>query len=490
MGHTDMGDAKRKGVRIRLEGGRLVDIDQRMLEALIAFASELLKADGAEHELRAIGRTAGELREWLDSAREKPGYGVPAVLLRHVGPELADVEAATEALARVENESPVEENKSAAEENKSAHGGGMAEGTQGALIAPTDSDGEVANGDLPAMQVGGEVGGDDDHAGDMGESRPGGEGAGAEPLMHISVRGQTVAVDAETLRALVGYVEELLRSHTPIEVEREVGRSFDELEKWVGIAEKRSGMAIPRALLRHIGVELTEIESATMALAAKPDIGVPEGSTPGGKGAELEEVAGADDVDAEGGGREEPQRAAGGRGVGRGESVGRPPAGSPLLTEVVEMGDEADGAEGAARVGRAITARIVRVEPLEGELELFGEKIEFGMRRWRDLRADWLRRWDLGEKETSARLLNREYMLMVELDLIENHKMTLTSGLPWVVESLEWDELTRQEQASWRRRELADVQERQAAAKKREARWEKVRRLASWPQSVLRQRGG
>ena len=366
----------------------------------------------------------------------------------------------------------------------------MAEGTQGALIAPTDSDGEVANGDLPAMQVGGEVGGDDDHAGDMGESRPGGEGAGAEPLMHISVRGQTVAVDAETLRALVGYVEELLRSHTPIEVEREVGRSFDELEKWVGIAEKRSGMAIPRALLRHIGVELTEIESATMVLAAKPDVGEPEGSPPGGKGAELEEVADADDVDAEGGGREEPQRAAGGRGVGRGESVGRPPAGSPLLTEVVEMGDEADGEEGAARVGRAITARIVRVEPLEGELELFGEKIEFGMRRWRDLRADWLSRWDSGGKETSARLLNREYMLMVELDLIENHKMTLTSGLPWVVESLEWDELTRQEQASWRRRELADVQERHAAAKKREARWEKVRRLASWPQSVLRQRGG
>ena len=284
MGHTDMGDARVKGVRVRLEGGRLVDLDQRMLEALIAFASELLKADGAEDELRAIGRTAGELREWLDSAREKPGYGVPAVLLRHVGPELADVEAATEALARVENESPVEENKSPAEENRSAHEGGMAEGTQGALIAPTDSDGEVANGDLPAMQVGGEVGGDDDHAGDMGESRPGGEGAGAEPLMHISVRGQTVAVDAETLRALVGYVEELLRSHTPIEVESEVGRSFDELEKWVGIAEKRSGMAIPRALLRHIGVELTEIESATMVLAAKPDVGEPEGSPPGGKG--------------------------------------------------------------------------------------------------------------------------------------------------------------------------------------------------------------
>ena len=81
-------------------------------------------------------------------------------------------------------------------------------------------------------------------------------------------------------------------------------------------------------------------------------------------------------------------------------------------------------------------------------------------------------------------------MLMVELDLIENHKMTLTSGLPWVVESLEWDELTRQEQASWRRRELADVQERHAAAKKREARWQRLRRLASWPQSVLRQRGG
>ena len=367
MGHTDMGHARVKGVRVRLEGGRLVDLDQRMLEALIAFASELLKADGAEDELRAIGRTAGELREWLDSAREKPGYGVPAVLLRHVGPELADVEAATEALARVENESPVEENKSPveenkspAEENRSAHEGGMAEGTQGALIAPTDSDGAVANGDLPAMQVGGEVG-------------------GAEPLMHISVRGQTVAVDAETLRALVGYVEELLRSHTPIEVESEVGRSFDELEKWVGIAEKRSGMAIPRALLRHIGVELTEIESATMVLAAKPDVGEPEGSPPGGKGAEPEEVADADDVDAEGGGREEPQRAAGGRGVGRGESVGRPPAGSPLLTEVVEMGDEADGEEGAARVGRAITARIVRVEPLEGELELFGEKIEFGM---------------------------------------------------------------------------------------------------------------
>ena len=481
MGHTAMGDAKAKGVRVRLEGGRLVDIDQRMLEALIAFASELLKADGAEDELRAIGRTAGELREWLDSAREKPGYGVPAVLLRHVGPELADVEAATEALARVENESPVEE-------NKFAHEGGMAEGTQGALIAPTDPDGEVANGDLPAMQVGGGVGGDD-HAGDMGESRPGGEGAGAEPLMHISVRGQTVAVDAETLRALVGYVEELLRSHTPMEVEREVGRSFDELEKWVGIAEKRSGMAIPRALLRHIGVELTEIESATMALAAKPDVGEPEGSPPGGKGAELEVVADADDVDAEGGGKEEPQRAAGGRGVGRGESVGRPPAGSPLLTEVVEMGDEADGEEGATRVGREITPRIVRVEPLEGELEWFGEKIEFGMRRWRDLRADWLRRWDSGEKETSDGLLIREYMLMVELDLIENHKMTLTSGLPWVVESLEWDELTRQEQASWRRRELADVQERLAAAKKREARWQGLRRLASWPQTVLRQRG-
>ena len=116
MGHTDMGDARVKGVRVRLEGGRLVDLDQRMLEALIAFASELLKADGAEDELRAIGRTAGELREWLDSAREKPGYGVPAVLLRHVGPELADVEAATEALARVENESPVEENKSGGEQ--------------------------------------------------------------------------------------------------------------------------------------------------------------------------------------------------------------------------------------------------------------------------------------------------------------------------------------------------------------------------------------
>ena len=185
-----------KGVRVRLEGGRLVDLDQRMLEALIAFASELLKADGAEDELRAIGRTAGELREWLDSAREKPGYGVPAVLLRHVGPELADVEAATEALARVENESPVEENKSPveenkspAEENRSAHEGGMAEGTQGALIAPTDSDGEVANGDLPAMQVGGEVGGDDDHAGDMGESRPGGEGAGAGVRGAGGVRG-------------------------------------------------------------------------------------------------------------------------------------------------------------------------------------------------------------------------------------------------------------------------------------------------------------
>lgn len=483
MGYTDMGDAKMKGIRVRLEGGRLVEIDQRMLEALIAFASELLKADGAEDELRAIGRTAGELREWLDSAREKPGYGVPAVLLRHVGPELADVEAATEALARVENKSPVEE-------NKSAHEGGMAEGTQGALIAPTDPDGEVANGDLSAMQVGGRVRGDDDHAGDMGESRPGGEGARAEPLMHISVRGQTVVVDAEMLRALVCYVEELLRSHMPMEVERQIGRSYDELEKWVEIAEKRSGMAIPRALLRHIGVDLTEIESATMALAAKPDIGVPEGSTPGGKGAELEVVADADDVDAAEGGRDESQRAAGGRGVGRGESVGRPPAGSPLLTEVVEMGDEADGEEGAARLGREITPRIVRVEPLEGEVEWFGEKIEFGMRRWRDLRADWLRRWDSGEKETSDGLLIREYMLMVELDLIENHKMTLTSGLPWVVESLEWDELTRQEQASWRRRELADVQERHAAAEKREARWQRLWRLASWPQTVLRQRGG
>ena len=484
MGHTDMGDAKMKGVRIRLEGGRLVDIDQRMLEALIAFASELLKADGAEDELRAIGRTAGELREWLDSAREKPGYGVPAVLLRHVGPELADVEAATEALARVENESP-------AEENRSAHEGGMAEGTQAALIAPTDPDGEVANGDLPAMQGGGGVGGDDDHAGDMGESRPGGEGAGAEPLMHISVRGQTVAVDAEMLRALVGYVEELLRSHTPMEVERQIGRSFDELEKWVGIAEKRSGMAIPRALLRHIGVELTEIESATMALASKPDVRVPAESPPEDEG--LEVVAGADDADGVAAGeneRAEPRRAVTKGAVGRGESASRSSAGPPPSSEVLAIEGDADGEEETARAGRELLPRIVRVEPLEGEVESFGEKAEFGIRRWRDLRADLLSRWDSGGKETSDGLLIREYMLMVELDLIENHKMTLTTGLPWVVESLEWDELTRQEQASWRQRELADVQEHRAAVEKREARWEKVRRLASWPQSVLRQRGG
>lgn len=272
--------------------------------------------------------------------------------------------------------------------------------------------------------------------------------------------------------ALVDYVKELVRSQTPREVERAIERDVEELRAWVDIAEEKSGMRIPRALLRHIGTDLADIESATMELRAKPDV------------LEGEEES-LDEVD--------PAESAGI--PGKGDTEREEDGGTSEFSEAdsaearAEVREDAGG-EVEELVRRDPPSRIVRVEPQESEVEWFGEETEFAMRRWRYLRADWLRRSKSGEKETSSGLLMREHMLGVELDLIENHKMTLTSGLPWVAESLEWDELTRQEQASWRRRELADVREMQAAVERRANRWKRLRRLVGWPVTLIRQRVG
>ena len=452
-----MGKAQVMPIRIRLDRNRTVDLDDRLLEALIGFGTVLLKAENAEDELSAIGRTAEELREWLGHARERPGYGVPALLLRHLGTDVVDVEAATEALARPGDDQPIDVAPDPAPEVV------RGDEEQAALIPPADPVEEGGGVDLPR------AGRTDEEAGpEEGKDRP-------EPLMHIAVRGQTVAVDRPMLKALVGYVKELVRSRTPKEIEREVGREVEELQAWVEIAEERSGMPIPRALLRHIGTNLADIEAATMELRAKPDaLEEGEGSTQA-----ADEATGVEGVPGAGYADEEAREGA----VGEVDSpeADRTEAPAEMREDVGEVAELA---------GRDPPPRIVRVEPLEREVEWFGEETEFAMRRWRYLRADWLRRWDSGEKETSDGLLMREHMLSVELDLIENHKMTLTSGLPWVAESLEWDELTRQEQASWRRRELADVREMRAAVDRRANRWKRVRRLAGWPVWFVRQRGG
>ena len=475
-----MGDSKReagkvRGVRIRVDSGSVVEVDRRMLESMVAFVCKLLEAGDREDRLKGIGRTEEELREWLDGALKRPGYGVPAAILNYVGPDLADIGAATEELRLVEVEPAEDEagdsDMEGAEPDvgSDAVGGEAMEGNeQGTLIpaaSPVGDEADDVQGNMPATEGGA------DHK------------VEGEPLMHISVRGQTVAVDLQMLRALVGYVGELLRAHTAQEIKRDLGRTAEELGEWREVAEEKSGMAIPRALLRHIGTELADIESATIALAAKPSVRALE-EVESEAAAEVAAVDATDEA-------KNPLRTLDADSRVRGEPAGqRRSAGVSVTNGAKATGaDEARG-EGVTPAGRETPARIVRVEPVEGELEWFGEATEFAMRRWRDLRADWLLCWESGERETKDGLLMREYMLRVELDLVENHKMTLTSGLPWVGESIEWDELTRQEQASWRRRELDDVLERRIAVQKRAARWKRLRRMAIWPRAALRGRGG
>ena len=407
-----------------------------MLGALIAYVEALLKADVAAEDLKRIGRTAAEMEEWLEAAWERPGVGVPMVLLRYLGVVQEDVEAMTAAL------------RSGDDAGAEPGGGSMAE------------------------------------AGESNTSE-GGESRRAD-LLRVSVHGQTVYVDSEMVGALVTYVHEVIRTHSPREVERRYGRTVEELREWAEGADQGAGFAMPRLLLRQLGPEIADIEAGTAILAGKPD----HGSAVVADSAEPEAAADTEDGgDSEAAGEPEAigegvQEGLTGAGTVRGsvDVKGRGIAPETVLG-VGDSGEMKPAAQGGVV---APLPRIVYVAPVDGEAEWFGEKAEFAMRQWRYLREKWLQRWNSGEKNTLDGLIEREQMLEIEIDLIEHHNMTLTTGLPWVVESLEWDELTRQEQASWRHGELADIQEERAAVERSVARRERLRRVASSPWSLVR----
>ena len=465
---------------IRMDKGRVVNIDQQMLEALISFVNGVLTTEMAEEVLDGLGRTAEEMQEWVDNARTRPGYGIPWMLLRHLGTEVADIEAATTALGgRATSSSP-----STVEAPDVLGNAAVPEGSQGLLEMPLDVSGGASKGDQsdteetedkPAglAQEDGRVEGPEASAG---------EGAGVGVVRSVKVHGRAVEVDEEMLAALMAYVGELTRTHTPREVERLLGRTSADLEEWTATERGRRGLGVTRALLRHTGTDRADVEAATALLDGRPDsLGM--GDAVEGAEEEGSETSGLDAATGEAAEqRELPRRI---RDVGGGGQL-KP---SEPQVDGVEQLQGRDETPPAPTIRRGSSPRVVHVAPMEGEAEWFGEKVEFAMRRWRYLRADWLRRWDSGDKDTPDGLLMREHMLMVELDLIENHNMTLTTGLPWVVESLEWDELTRQEQASWRQRELADVQKVRSAGEKRAAFFAGLGRLVSRPLSILRRRG-